>query len=438
LVPEGASGNVVSEDKQPTCPECHTTQSSQAPFCENCGYRIRSSDTVKEGHQAITPEMLGRVRQRRASPRGGDSAQQDTPPGADGSAAEAAPDGEESATFIEGLSAVDSADSSEQRAPADRSTERASPSSQSALTTSPVNTQPTGGRMAIYMTVWLVLTAVAVLVTYVLASGSTGEADQPAPAHTTERVEVPEGPFLRGLDDQVRSFILQMCRRVEDDPSDDCKQERILKGEYPQETVELDAFEIDTTEVSVGDFGECVSEGSCEAIDFRNCAVWTHQGLQISLRVPKALRDDAMPATCVDLSQAHAYCDWKGGSLPTSDQWEKAARGEDGRLFPWGTSWGINQANWGERDVAQTPIVGKLDGYEWAAPPGSFPRGKSPFGALDMAGNVAEWVDTGSDLQPAARGGSWTDHPFDLRATGRLALEPDEKRTDVGFRCVYD
>jgi formylglycine-generating enzyme required for sulfatase activity len=251
---------------------------------------------------------------------------------------------------------------------------------------------------------------------------------------------------LRGLDESVRSFIMQMCERVDDAPDENCDHDELFNGEFPQESVDLEAFEIDAGEVTVGAYRKCVDAGECSAIDYKNCAVWTHLGLQVALRVPRSLQRPAAPVTCVNLAQAKDYCEFAGGALPTHDQWEKAARGDDARLFPWGNAWSSDVANWAEMDLIQNPVVGRLDGFARVAPPGSFPDGKSPFGAYDMAGNVAEWVvsandstndDSAGDSKAGARGGSWTSHPFDLRVTQRMEIDPDATRTDVGFRCAY-
>jgi formylglycine-generating enzyme required for sulfatase activity len=419
----------VSDARQITCPECQTSQSAKAPFCENCGYRIRRSDTVKEGHQVITPDKLCEARKKRL----GRTKQPgtDTPVGADGSA-----DGPN--TYIEGLHAVELGDEKTEAESAAESAEFPSDVSQSSLIDRPAAAD-TSGKLIVYMAIWMSLTAVAVLATYFLTATLANEkARAPTPSELPDKVKISEGPFLRGLEGDVRSFILQMCQKVEDDPDETCKEKKLLRGEYPEETVKLAAFSIGATEVTVADFHQCTAANACDPIDFKDCEVWTHQGRQISLRVPKALQATNMPVTCAHLDQAKAYCKWNGGALPSSDQWEKAARGTEGKLFPWGTSWSSDIANWGEMDVAQNPIVGKLDGFEWTAPPGNFAEGKSPFGAYDMAGNVAEWVDTGDTDQAVARGGSWTSHPFDLRTTHRLEIDADARRTDVGFRCAYD
>ena len=436
----------MSEQSQVTCPECNTAQSADAPFCENCGYRIRRSDTVKEGHQAVTPEILRQHhRQRRAKPSTQWQSNRAEHPGSDSPDGTDTPEGMPPAppkndgpqTFIEGLHRVDL---DEDTSASDDSAEsdefhRRSPV-QSGLYDHPQQAQRR--QLVVYGAIWLSLTAVAVLATYFLA---TSASDQPpvddAASQPSKKLEVPAGPYKRGLDDEVRSFILQMCMKVEEDSREACKQDKLLKGEYPQKTVELDAFKVDSKEVTVARYRQCVEDGDCAPIGWRDCEVWTHQGLQVALRVPQALQAPQMPVTCISLEQARAFCEWAGGTVPTPDQWEKAARGKEAPLFPWGNSWSSDIVNWGEMDVARNPIIGQLDGHEWTAPPGSFPKGKSPYGAYDMAGNVAEWVDTEQKLGAQARGGSWTSNPFDLRTTHRLGLDRSDRRTDVGFRCVY-
>jgi formylglycine-generating enzyme required for sulfatase activity len=144
-----------------------------------------------------------------------------------------------------------------------------------------------------------------------------------------------------------------------------------------------------------------------------------------------------MPVSCVTRSQAAAFCAFEKGALPTAEQWEKAARGVRGSLFPWGDAWSPNVANWGEVDVIQTLVLGRLDGHEWVAPAASFDDGKSPFGIYDMAGNVAEWVAGEDQVTGEVRGGAWSSLPFDLRTTVRQELSIDMRRADVGFRCAY-
>lgn len=439
----------MSQDTQVTCPECGNEQSSTAPFCENCGYRIRRTDTVKEGHEAITPEVLSEARRKASEAReksrksrranqgeSSDSSDKNTVHemqalGAEETTPTPANQRRGSQTYVEGLAPV-----SDDGSPDQSSDNVSAPSSSSGTFERPA--PQNGPSLVVWGTVWLSLTAVAVLAVYfVMANKDKTDGPPDSATGPSKKVKIAEGPYLRGLDGEVRSFILQMCQKIEEDPRENCDQDKLLKGEFPEKTVDLAAYKIDDKEVTVGRYEGCVEAGDCAPVDYKECDVWTHQGLQVALRVPKVMREPARPVVCVTRDDARNFCEWAGGSLPTADQWEKAARGTKGSLFPWGDSWSSDLANWGEMDIARTYIVGELDGYEWTAPPGHFPKGKSEYGLYDVAGNVSEWTDTDDKLKGEARGGSWTSTPFDLRTTKRLFLSADDRRTDVGFRCAY-
>ena len=189
--------------------------------------------------------------------------------------------------------------------------------------------------------------------------------------------------------------------------------------EKPERTIQVDAFWIDKTEVTQGMYAKCTAEGCTKP----TC---TNGG-------------DDHPVVCVEWDNAKAYCEWAGRHLPTEAEWEKAARGTDGRKYPWGN----------EPATCEYAVMDDLTGSgngcgegnsAWAV--GSKPKGISPYGAMDMAGNVSEWV-SGWENQDAAnnaghvlRGGSYLSIPSTLRATKRELLHPPVSKYDgLGFRC---
>ncbi len=234
----------------------------------------------------------------------------------------------------------------------------------------------------------LVLAAASLLAAAGLADASAGTRAAPP-----DRVLVPAGPFSRGS--AGGAF-----------------------DERPVRVRTLASFHIDRLEVTRAQYARCVAARRCPP-------------LAINLAV-----EPDLPVTNVDWREARAYCAFAGGRLPTEDQWEKAARGTDGREFPWGAEPDCARANWGNFEN-EGPCAGKNPGMPVAA--GSYPQGASPFGALDMAGNVWEWVADRYDRDPSrrvVRGGSCCSYFVEPRTANRNAWDPGHRDGDLGFRCV--
>jgi formylglycine-generating enzyme required for sulfatase activity len=237
-------------------------------------------------------------------------------------------------------------------------------------------------------------------------------------------VHVPQGAFRMG------------CDEAADGPC--------AATETPSRTVWVSGFFLDRTEVTVGAYAACVRAGECVApVSVGECN-WGSEGR------------DEFPANCVTWDQAVAFCRWANRRLPTEAEWEKAARGTDGRIFPWGAeapdAGGTWRADWGEGMASLTRL---RDGWEYDAPVGFYPAGAGPYGALDQAGNLAEWVADGyregydpsdaRDPEVAAgkegrvvRGGSWREPARRLRTYGRDWHDPGSWYGHVGFRCAAD
>lgn len=260
------------------------------------------------------------------------------------------------------------------------------------------------------------------LLAWVLASGGCSRIPPP-PTH--DMVFIPAGEFLMG-------------------------SEVGFKDEQPAHLVFLDGFWIDKTEVTNEQYSRCVQAGACEGPS-----------------VTDAFADPAYanhPVVAVSWRDAHTYCAWASLRLPTEAEWEKAAswdpKTNTKRLYPWGDEFDCAKGNFGELscDGYEGPS------YEGTSPVGSFPSGASAYGALDMSGNVWEWVNDAfletdpfgerenyyavspysnpQGIDPAVsdyrvmRGGAWTMNFGGGRSTYRLWFGLDDAYNFVGFRCA--
>ncbi|MBH0191698.1 MAG: SUMF1/EgtB/PvdO family nonheme iron enzyme [Nitrospira sp.] len=204
--------------------------------------------------------------------------------------------------------------------------------------------------------------------------------------------------------------------------------------ERPTRTIHLGEYSIDRFEVTNHQYQQFVMATG-------------HRKPGLPSRYAKSgakVRGVNQPIVYVSWDDAEEYCRWKGKRLPTEAEWEKAMRGTDGRLWPWGDKEQPDGANWAR----------VKDGYEVSARVGTFQIDKSPYGVMDGAGNVMEWVadwydetyyKSSPDRNPPSpeygtyrvlRGGSYTTTGADVRITSRSKMMPDFRDETIGFRCA--
>lgn len=224
-----------------------------------------------------------------------------------------------------------------------------------------------------------------------------------------DMVTIPAGPFVRGT--ESGGF-----------------------DEQPRRTIFLDAFSIDRYEVTNHQYQQFVLATG-------------HRKPGLPARYAKGggkVKGTNQPVVYVSWDDASEYCRWKGKRLPSEAEWEKAMRGTDGRLWPWGDQERPQGANWARVQ----------DGHEVSARVGTFVTDKSPYGVMDGAGNVIEWVadwygetyykDSPEQNPPSPeygtyrvlRGGGYTTTGGDIRITSRSKMMPDFRDETIGFRCA--
>jgi len=268
-------------------------------------------------------------------------------------------------------------------------------------------------------------------------------------------VSIPGGTFTMGTSPS------EVVQAVEECTTRDAGTCLASYGEdsYPAHPVTLNPFQMETTEVTFSQYvtflnvkGASSHLNGCSGfpcIETRNenpDAVVTFDSANYSIVDTLAEH----PVYGVTWYGAREYCEAVGRRLPTEAEWERGARGDDGRIYPWGNVW----------DNALAKTNRPADAPPGSFTVGSYPAGSSPYGAFDMAGNVAEWVSdwygeqfyaqqasqgtaenpTGpvSGLQKVLRGGSWNTVPFFTRTVHRQSWDPADSQRWIGFRCVED
>ena len=233
--------------------------------------------------------------------------------------------------------------------------------------------------------------------------------EQPSTAETS-MIEIPEGLFTMGFDGT-----------------------QALEDERPKHQVWLPAFFMDLHEVTTAQYAAFLAATN-------RLAPWQWNTVELSQHSDR-------PVIGVDWSDADSYCRWNGRRLPTEAEWEKSARGTDGRLYPWGNRVPSN-------DLANFALGARFSYSQVLMPVQSYEQGKSPYGLYQMAGNVWEWVqdwyaanyyEVSPEQSPQGpeqgqfkvlRGGSWSDLPKYLLTYGRFKLSPETRNSYTGFRCA--
>lgn len=314
-----------------------------------------------------------------------------------------------------------------------------------------------------YKRPWLLGAVVAVcsmIVGGVVASQSYWSSSAPTVTIVDDMAYIPAGPFPQGSTPDQLAFFEDLCIEAQTD----CKKD-YFADELPQRKVSLSAFYIDVHEVTNEKFHRFVDETAYLTTAERNgeSYVWDNP-IQNFVKIPGAnwrhpggsgtSSDGHMhyPVVHVSWEDANAYCTWARKRLPTEAEWEKAARGPDGRLFPWGNAWNSDGGNYVKVAADGTATVNGPHEV------GQHTQGASPYGVQDLLGNVSEWVADVYDpdyyvtaparnpynwtapknrpsMQHSRRGGGWATRPGFLHSAWRID-RPDETHDILGFRCA--
>ncbi|MEE9256575.1 MAG: SUMF1/EgtB/PvdO family nonheme iron enzyme [bacterium] len=300
-------------------------------------------------------------------------------------------------------------------------------------------------RFAVRLSGWgpaLFLAAALAAMAGPAASAGPYRIEIPAPSGGPDQIEIPAGPFWMGSDRAERDYGYRIGSAA-------ARRGRWYDSwELPRRRVSLPRYFIDRNLVTQRAYQRFVRETGHRAPfisekDYRRQGYLVHPYKDVRRylwrRDPQAGKPahpeglGAHPAVLVSRADAAAYCAWRGKTrgpaglsrLPTEAEWEKAARGAEGAYFPWGSRFDPARLNHAYRRGGTTPA-------------GAYPGGASPYGALDMAGNVFEWTASPFEGGRAVMkgGGSWDDAPGITRAAARHGRDPKSRHLLFGFRCV--
>ncbi len=273
-------------------------------------------------------------------------------------------------------------------------------------------------------------------------------ANSPTPMEQTQDVEPTDTPtqlaigstWTRPVDGMVMMYVPE---------GEFTMGSNTYSDEEPIHTVYLGAFWIDQTEVTNQMYELCVAAEECDPPDSSSSHTRSSYYGYSDF--------DDYPVINVSWYDANAYCEWAGSNtydvrLPTEAEWEKAARGENAFVFPWGNEFDGSIVNFCDKNCTIFVADNNFDdGYQDTAPVGSYPNGASPYDVLDMAGNVWEWVEDWYDVYPGGdpetsdyygqtyrvmRGGSWYSDAYDARTADRQWTPPANSYYYIGFRCA--
>jgi formylglycine-generating enzyme required for sulfatase activity len=247
-------------------------------------------------------------------------------------------------------------------------------------------------------------------------------------APASRMIRVAKGSFVLGSSEREVLEAVALCGG---DPLAYRCNEHTFANELPRLTASTPSFWLDRTEVTVKDYERCVARGACNPRTLVGGA--------------RRFTRPELPVTFVSAGDADAYCRFRDARLPSEAEFERAARGQRGRRFPWGNLYHSRASNHGRLGLDSSD---PSDGFAELSPVGSFPAGATPDGFLDLAGNASEWsADAyterhGAPRDPAwggarsVRGGHFGSAAAFVRGSARQPLAPDEVRPYVGFRCA--